>query len=367
MSILSTITVRNFRCFGNESFNFDAPTVIIIGENGTGKTSLLEAIFYATSLRSFKTRTPRDCIAWENDGLLIGLAGNTTMHESWDLRVCVTMNGERTVKLNGKMVHSWHEIVEQCRSITISEEDLSLVGGAPEDRRRFIDHIISLENPEYLKRLVVLRRIVRQKNALLASGRCTLDTFASWTSQLNELSTQIREARKIFISQLQVTINEQVTRHRIAPRVDISLTYKGENSAENLSVEELFLRESTTHRTLAGAHLDDLNITYNGKSARQFASRGQQKLIAFLLKTSAIKLLSQPALILVDDFMTDFDEKNAAILLELAQNLGGQLIITAPQPGCLPTKLLDQIELKVYLSTKNFAYCQKELKTTETT
>lgn len=370
MSIIRTLTVRNFRCFeNNETFNFAAPVVVILGENGSGKTSLLEALFYATSLRSFKTRTPRECIHWGRDGYLIALTGHAQaeqsgQQETWELRAYVTATGDRAVKLNGNTVSSWHEVTAQCRAIAISEEDLALVGGAPDDRRRFLDHAISLENPEYLRQLVTLKRVVRQKNALLATGRCTFDVFVSWTEQLEALSEQIRVARVHFMTKLQDALMAQSERHQISSRATIALTYKGADRAgQSTNSDELFIRECATRRTLVGAHLDDFLITLNGQPARQFASRGQQKLIAFLLKTSVISLLSKPALILVDDFMTDFDEKNAATLLELAQKLGGQLVITAPQASCLPSALLDQIALCINLPAKNVACCKKECET----
>lgn len=366
MSIIRTANVRNFRCFNNETFDLSAPVVVISGENGSGKTSLLEALFYATGLRSFKTRSPRDCIRWGADSYLLAVAGastteNTKEPEPWDLRVCVTRAGERTVKINGAAIDAWHEVTAQCRAIAISEEDLALVGGAPDDRRRFLDHAISLEDADYLRKLVLLKRVVRQKNALLTSGRCTIDACASWTTQLDELSAQIRATRKIFLEKLQETMLTLATEHQIAQRAAIELVYRGEK--ERVCDGELFARECAMRRTLSGAHLDDIFIAFNGQPARQFASRGQQKLIAFLLKAGVISLLSKPALILVDDFMTDFDEKNAATLLTLAQKLGGQLMVTAPQAGYLPQVLLDQIALHIRLETKNMPYCKKECET----
>lgn len=361
MSIINTLTVRSFRCFEkNQLFNLSAPVIMIVGENGSGKTSLLEALFYATSLRSFKTRTPRDCISWGSDGFLITIMGADSQ-ETWEQRVSVTRDGDRAVKLNGNPISSWHEVTAQCRTIAISEEDLALVDGAPEDRRRFLDQAISLENPEYLKKLILLRHIVRQKNALLATGRCTYEGFISWTQQLEELSELIRSQRTEYVNRLQETLAKQADNGHISSRAAIALNYRGAGKAEQRGdSSELFARECAIRRTLTGAHLDDLGITLNGQSARQFASRGQQKLIAFLLKTSVISLLSEPALILVDDFMTDFDERNSETLLELAKKLGGQLILTAPQRSSLPGNLVDQIALTINLSEKNVAYCQKE-------
>ncbi len=365
MSIIRTASVRNFRCFDNETFDLSAPVVVISGENGSGKTSLLEALFYATGLRSFRTRSPRECIRWGCDSYAIAVAGagtseNITDAEPWDLRVCVTRAGERMVKLNGTAIDAWHEATAQCRAIAISEEDLALVGGAPDDRRRFLDHAIALEDTDYLHALIVLKRVVRQKNALLTTGRCTFDACAAWTTQLDELSAQIRATRKSFLKKLQATMLTLATEHQISHRAAIELEYSSRDVSHS---EDLFARECAMRRTLSGAHLDDIVIAFNGQPARQFASRGQQKLIAFLLKAGVISLLSKPALILVDDFMTDLDEKNAATLLTLAQKLGGQLMVTAPQAGYLPRVLLDQIALHIKLETKNMPYCKKECET----
>ncbi|MCL5436933.1 MAG: DNA replication and repair protein RecF [Candidatus Dependentiae bacterium] len=351
MKLIHAVTMRNFRCFENDSFDLAAPTVLILGENGSGKTSLLEALFYATTLRSFKTRYPRDCIRFNSDGYLITVAGEA--EAEWELRAAVDTHGNRLVKLNGSPVASWHELTAQCRAVTISEEDLLLVSGPPEERRRFLDHAISLENGSYMKQLVLLRRVVRQKNALLTSNRCNQEAYVSWTEKLEELSETIRAVRQEYIEKLHDTISRLSAEH-LAARASVGMRYK---MAKNGM--ELFARETAMRRTLAGAHLDDVEITLADRSVRQFASRGQQKVVAFLLKAGAIALLSRPALILVDDFMTDFDEKNAEALIFLAKRLGGQLILTAPQPGCLPNALSDQIELQIKLAQRNMSACKK--------
>lgn len=357
--MINSITIRNFRCFENETFDLSAPVVIILGENGSGKTSLLEALFYATGLRSFKTRSPRECIHWGAENCTIHVHG-TNRDDTWDLRVCVTANGERMVKLNGNAVSAWHEATAQCNAIAISEEDLMLIEGAPEDRRRFLDHAIALENREYLKQLLILRRIIRQKNALLAAGYCSPDAYALWTEQLLEVSKRIRNIRVEYLGKLHATIHQLLHAHGLEKAIGAEIAYRDTSEIEQLSRETLFVREKSAQRSLCGAHLDDITIILNGAPARQYASRGQQKMLAFLLKAGVISLLSRPTLILVDDFMTDFDEKNASTLLELAKKLGGQLILTAPQTRSVSYDLLGQITHYVELKKKIVTYSKKE-------
>lgn len=359
--LVSSIKVRNFRCFEAQELMFEAPVLLVSGENGSGKTSLLEAIFYASSLRSFKTRFPREMVCWGADGCIIELNGGSAENDTWTLKICITKDGQRAVKLNGNTVdslESWHEIARQCKTIALSEEDLLIVSGAPEERRRFIDHAISLNDPSHLRQLVLLKRIVRQKSSLLCTGRCTQSEFVTWTEQLDHVTEEIRSRRKKFIETLQNEIVCLLPMYVGTLQSNlIELSYQ-----ETPTPLDRFSIETAAGRTLFGAHIDDLAISYAGYPARQFASRGQQKFVAFLLKMAAISLLKAPSLILVDDFMTDFDRAHGEMLAELARGLGGQLIFTAPQPEIFTKNLQEQSVQKVTLKRSVMPSCKKDFK-----
>lgn len=352
--------MRNFRCFDEQELVFHAPVLVLSGENGSGKTSILEAIFYASSLRSFKTRFPREMVRWGTTGCVLELIGGDANKDAWTLKICITKDGQRAVKLNGNTIdslESWHEIARQCKTISLSEEDLMIVGGAPEERRRFIDHAISLKNPSYLRQLITLKRIIRQKNSLLYSGRCSPAEFGTWTEQLDRISAEVREIREAFVKDLQDEVNYLLVEKMRTQSEQIRLSY------EAIKIpSDRFLMEMGAKRTLFGAHLDDMQIKYGEYPARQFASRGQQKLIAFLFKMAVISILKAPSLILIDDFMTDFDRLHGEMLSTLAQNLGGQVIFTAPQTEVFTENLQELSVQKINLTHSFMPYCKKESK-----
>src|SRR3989338_5981269 len=129
-SCIQRLQLKNFRCFPTATFDLDASVVVIEGINGSGKTSLLEALHYICYLKSFRTHIPRDLVSFGADSFFITiLCGEHS--------ISVGCSGtKRQVKINQKSILSYRELREYCKIVTLTEDDLSLIGGSP-DRRRF--------------------------------------------------------------------------------------------------------------------------------------------------------------------------------------------------------------------------------------
>lgn len=344
---ITHVQLKNFRCFTSFELELDHPIILIEGLNGTGKTSLLEALHYICYLRSFRTYSPQELVQFGADTFFIKARVNADQNESYDLQVGFG-NKKRLVKINEKAVSTYKELLDYYRIITLNEDDLLLIKEGPDLRRLFIDQAIILSSPEHAAASRRMRDIIDNRNALLKKGG-SRESYELWTEQLWQLSTLISDTRVQALALLEKEIKELITRY-FNNSFEIQFTYVPKKNYL-VSFEEfmeknpnLYHDEMRFCRSLFGAHLDDFSIRFKEVSSRNFASRGQQKLIILLLKAAQVKSLQAlkgQCVLLLDDFMTDFDHEKARHLITLLTDLGIQLIFTVPaQQGVLHEELL---------------------------
>lgn len=353
MRIVSA-TLRNFRCFEALSLDIDKPIVLVIGPNGSGKTTLLEALHYMCYLSSFKTHVPRELMRLNSSAFAISLqlASNLAFDS---LQVTYTRT-KKAIKLNEATVTSYKQLYGVYKAITIVEGDLLIIQGSPSARRAFIDDVILLVDPSYGGLLRKYKQVLANRNALLALTTIDRDSYRVWTEQLFKLTQLIHEQRLKLLSYVQEAVSSlmgslgddgsSVVLSYEYTRPYGNVSHIGSSEALFDKYPLLLQQEQAYKRSLFGAHLDDIAISFQGKSARIYASRGQQKLLVFLLKMAHLKIVTQQAfhtqkaIALVDDFVTDFDEKRVEQLLALLRELASQIIITSPvEQGILREKL----------------------------
>jgi len=338
---IKKIKIKNFRCFSTLDLSLDDPIVLIQGDNGAGKTSILEAMHYLCYMRSFRTHTPRDLIKFGKDGFFVKVSlfeekSHDTM--SYDLQVGFDKN-RKIVKLNKKNLTVFKELIDFYRVVTLTEDDLSIIKGGPDVRRAFVDNAIFVFDNSFTTSVREFKKVLENRNSLLQADRVNPDSYDLWTKQLWEKSRIIQKRRNAVLQELQEKVNAclaDIFKEDIA----IELAYK----ARNIDLEgdydkfahklpDLKPQELRFRRSLLGAHLDDFIITFQSKKSKNFASRGQQKLIVLLLKAAQIICLTEkkgPAIFLLDDFMTDFDEERASKLANFLPSLNSQIILTSP-------------------------------------
>lgn len=319
---VTSLSVKQFRCFDQLQLSFSGQLVLIDGVNGVGKTSLLEALHYACYLRSFRTHVPRELIQFGKSDFFIKMA--VQADQGID-EIQVGFSGvQRLVKHNSKSIQSFKELMDVYRVVTITEDGLLLIKGGPEVRRRFLDQSVLLFDPTVLSTMKRLSEVVHARNALLAAATIDMDVYAIWTSQLESLSAQLRTARTDLLERLSSRLQVLVDAH--FPEYRVSLTYEQKHAAS-------FEQERRFSRSLYGAHLDDVLIQFQDRRSKTYASRGQQKLVMFLVYIAYIQELLDrrgSVVVLLDDFMTDFDAQRVELLFELLRQLPVQLVITTP-------------------------------------
>jgi len=361
---LTHLELKHFRCFSQATLELGYPWVLIEGDNGSGKTSLLEALHYLCYLRSFRTYSPRDLMQFGHDSFFIKAQFTPSPVDSSSTAVQVGFTGKRRlVKVNQQTVCSYKELMDHYRIVTVTEDDVALINGAPEGRRAFLDQAGVLHDPDFLAVLKQFRRVLESRAALLGRGAVDRESYDLWTAQLWQISCAIQERRRALLAQLQEHTNQLLAQH-FDQTVRITLRYEPKKMKPGESYEDftytnidLFADEMRFRRSLFGAHLDDVAIQFQDKRSKGFASRGQQKLIVVLLKIAHLKELVThrgPAVFLLDDFMTDFDATRIEKILAILDGLSCQRIFTIPvTKGFLTDALVARGAYRVDLFNKN--------------
>jgi len=337
---IASVQLKHFRCFNQNTFELDSPIILMQGVNGTGKTSLLEALYYACYLRSFRTHLPRDLIHFDSDSFFVKInVHEYVLGSRLEHQIQAGFSGaKRLAKVNKQTVSSYKDLMQHYRVVSLTEDDLVLIKGSPQIRRTFIDRALLLADHEFITPLHNFRSVLDQRNTVLQHGSPNPDIYALWTQQLWEHSHVIQQARKQLIKSLEKEIN-MLLHEYFDNEYSIAFKYYARKESDQSFDEfwrkkdQLLCEELRYGRSLFGAHLDDVVITFAGKRSKSFASRGQQKLIVLLIKIAQIKLISAqkgPAIFLLDDFMTDFDQQRAATILSILVHLDNQLIFTSP-------------------------------------
>ncbi len=347
---IQQLQLKNFRCFSDLNLEIGHPIVVLEGPNGSGKTSLLEALHYLCYLRSFRTHTPRDLVNLDASSFFVKIQLASAAGDVTDIQVGFS-GKKRLVKVDQRAIQSFKELMNYYRVVTLTEDDLTLIKDGPDVRRAFIDQAVVLFDPDASTSLRTFKTVVENRNALLIRGGST-ESLQIWTQQLWEQSRVLQGKRQAVLARLEKKVNELLfTYFGQKEGLVIQLEYLPKNSAVGESFDQfmqksrdLFEDESKFRRSLFGAHLDDFAIIFCQKKSKVYASRGQQKLIMVLLKIAQMHelvALSGSAVFLLDDFMTDFDEPTAQTLISLLVSLNSQLIFTCPVPGgVLDGKLL---------------------------
>ncbi len=338
--LINQVHLKHFRCFSEETVDLGKPLILIEGQNGSGKTSFLEALYYACYLHSFRASATKEMIQEGNNSFFLRLAiahqefGETITDE---LQVGFSRE-KRIVKINQKTVASHKELIGLYRVMSITEDDISLITGSPQLRRTFIDQSIALIDGSYTDQLKHFKQIIEQRNALLERRSYSQDMYQILTAQLWAATVQIQERRKQLLVELQDQVNTLVVDYLGTERM-LGLQYQPKRlPTDSVSSfldthSELPSQEQRYGRSLFGAHLDDIEVVFYERKSKIFASRGQQKLLVVLLKIAQLQLLISRfpgAVLLLDDFMTDFDQERLGRLLAMLNSMDVQLIFTSP-------------------------------------
>lgn len=355
---LEELELQHFRCFANKKISFSSPITLITGNNGSGKTSIIEAIYYLSYFKSFRAHTMTELMYTGSDSFF--LKGNFSlakMDESHFIQVGYGQK-KKSIKFDQKQITSYKEVLSMFQVVTLTEDDIDLIKGYPASRRTFIDQAVLLAHPEALDLYREFRQVLSNRNALLEKYSAQGDKLELeiWTQKLWEVSVKIQSYRQDVMLIIQKTVNELIDQffdgvYEITIRYDAKVIVPGQLADEfMMQIGHIEHQERAMKRSLFGAHLDDLIFQIRGKKARIFASRGQQKLISLLCKLALASIQSGSRgkpLLLIDDFISDFDKIRLQNLIHFFLSCQNQIIMTAPSYDSDLKELLENTDLDV--------------------
>lgn len=342
---LKRLWLRNHRNYAQLDLTPGEGVNVFIGANGQGKTNLLEAVAMLALSSSPRARRETELVGPVGPGSRIEAEIDTGGLQV-ELSITLNVEGERarrTIEVDGARKRAL-DLPGRFRVALFWPDDLGLVKGAPELRRRFLNQMLVQVQPGYARALAGLRRVLEQRNSLLkriSAGEGGEDMLDAWNQELVRVGEEVVAARSRAVAELQP---EAARCHaQIAAGERLEIRYEGppENLAEavNKSLGE-DLRRGTTS---VGPHRDDLAILLDGEDARAYGSQGQQRTAVVSLKLAESVLIERRTgerpVLLLDDVLSELDgERRAALLREVAG--GGQVIITSVEAGPFPADLI---------------------------
>lgn len=334
-------------CFRNLSGRIDwgDGLNIIFGENGQGKTNWLEAIYLLATTKSFRTQRPQDAICFGGD--LSVVRGRVARTEEVHRELQVAIQGStKTISVNGKR-EPVTRYLGQLHVVSFTADELEVVRGAPEARRKFLDRGVVSMHHAYVQTLADYQRVIRQKNRLLQDAADaeigfneTVERLTPWNEQLVSLSAEIHRARMDYVGRVNAALEGRLFgREEVTIRYVSSLEGKGNLSDyEALIADRLRLRtqaEISAGYSLIGPHRDDLEILFDGRDIRQFGSSGQQRSALIILDLAAISVYhswhGEYPLFMLDDVDAELDSRRVNHLLEYLEGRTQTFVTTSKE------------------------------------
>jgi DNA replication and repair protein RecF len=354
---LQSISLYQFKNYPQRTIPFHERIVGIYGRNGVGKTNLLDAIYYLCFTKSYFNKS--DALNVIHGGIGFRLEGSFLLEESKQKLICILReNGKKEFSVNEELYDRLALHIGNFPAVIITPDDVQIIIGGSEERRRFIDALFSQLDRRYLQHLIDYNRVLQQRNSSLKmmAERKQFDAslLEVYDQQLITHTNYIYQVRKEKLQELIPLINE--TYEQIAGSKD-ELTISYDSQLHQASMAELlkFFREKDriSLRTHAGIHKDDLLFTLQQQPFKSIGSQGQRKSLLFALKLSEFECLGAhkgfAPLLLLDDVFEKLDEERMHNLLyRVCIENEGQVFITDTHADRIKSQF-DQLKVPIQM------------------
>jgi DNA replication and repair protein RecF len=336
---LRKLNLFNFRNYEQATISFEGQVHCLLGKNGSGKTNLLDAIYYLSFTKSSLLATDSQNIkTGQNFFSIKGTFGNDR-----EVQCSFQLGQKKVMKENGNDYSRLSEHIGKYPAVLIAPNDIGLIWDGSEVRRRFIDSMISQVNREYLERLITYTGHLKMRNSLLKrfaeKGSIDHDLLESCDRQLIPAGDFIAKTRQEFLSNFSPYFQRHYSFLSNSSSETVSINYRSGTDEDTLSdaLEKNLNRDIILQRTTMGAHRDDFIFTLDGFELKRHGSQGQQKSFLIGLKLAEFDVLAThkgfKPLLLLDDIFDKLDDDRISRLIGLVDSgTFGQLFISDARP-----------------------------------
>jgi len=375
---LSNLELINFRNYKSVKLNFKNSTTLVVGDNGQGKTNLLESIHYISSGKSHRTSDQDELINWDSDYAILRASLGKSIEDTADfskqlIEIELRKKNNIKIRIDGVYYRRKSDFASIIPSVIFSPDDLRLIKAGPSNRRDFLDDILEKLQNKYASQRLHYQKILNQRNSLLksmisgeqANGNSTME---AWDENLVHYGSEIIEKRCSLLASvrekfvnymnyffpgiqadivyifswdrgIQGALTGAVLNNSINPQdsitsylsLDLDRPINLDNPINlqsgtikdifNLKLKQGFKKDLLLKTTLVGPHRDDLLITINGKDIRSFGSQGQQRIAAICLKFGELEalreMLNKNPILLLDDVLSELDFERKKLLVSI--------------------------------------------------
>lgn len=341
---ISQLFIENFRNISNATIAPEAGLNLLFGANGSGKTSILEAIHFLGVGRSFRSHLSGRVIQTNTDKLTVFAALETSLQQE-KIGFRRYRNGDTEAKVNGNKLKRLSQLAEIIPIQVITPESFSLLFEGPKARRQFIDWGAFHANDNFHLAWVNVRRILKQRNQLLRNGS-DYQSIKYWDNELVHYAEQITAFRNTYVDSLNGQLRSIIEEFLPQLSVTVSFTQGWDNKiALAQLLESQYQRDLSLGHTVSGPHKADLRLRVGNMPVQDALSRGQLKLLVCAMRIAQGKLLKKQmnknSIYLVDDLPSELDAKHRQLLLKQLTDTGAQVFVTAIEPTAILDSLLE--------------------------
>jgi DNA replication and repair protein RecF len=334
---LKQISAYQFKNYNQQQWLFKNRIIAICGPNGSGKTNLLDAIYYLCFTRSYFSKQDAQVVQQGKQGLRVDGTFEKEK-QAYELVCILRENNKKEFHINGEAYKKFSDHIGKFPCVMIAPDDVELITGNSEARRKFIDPIISQCRPDYLQWLIDYNKILQQRNSLLKAtaehNRLDESLLDTLDEQLCERAQLIFNARKNF---LDTFLPSTISAYKSIAQRDDQITLQYDSQLSNFPLIDLLQsnrqRDLYLQRTGCGIHKDDITLLMNDQSFKSIASQGQRKSLLFALKLAEFETLKlnkgfTPVLLMDDVFEKLDSARMHNLLYKVCVEENGQVFIT---------------------------------------
>ena len=346
---IKKIKIKNFRNYESEEINLEKNINIFYGQNAQGKTNIIESIFLCSLGKSFRTKKDKELIKLNEQNALVEVEYEKSDRDG---KIKIEIGNKKNIYLNGIKIKKLSELLGNLNIVIFTPDDINILKGGPQNRRRFLDIMISQLRPNYMHILNLYIKTMEQRNNYLRQIKeehKDENLLEIWDEKLAEYAIKIYEYRKEFIEKI-IKKLDIIHKNITNGEEQIELEYVTECDSKEKYLKLLKERRKLDiikGFTTKGVHRDDFMIYINKKDIKIFGSQGQNRTAMLSLKLAELQVIydeiGEYPILLLDDFMSELDKTRRKNFLENIE--GTQVIITGTEK--LDIENLEYLEYNV--------------------